>query len=79
MLNLLMSATGKQMTKLILYGATTLTLYILLYLFEDEFLSLSTQGTWFFIVPVATAFVFSYAHGSFTAHFWDTLGIKARK
>jgi hypothetical protein len=25
------------------------------------------------------AFVFSYFHGSFTSHFWDTLGIKAKK
>jgi len=79
MRNLLMSATGKQMTKLIVFGSTTLTLYILLYLFEDEFLSLSTRGAWFFVIPVTAAFVFSYTHGNFTSHFWDSLGIKARK
>jgi hypothetical protein len=30
-------------------------------------------------VPVAMAFLFSLVHGAFTGHFWDVLGIKARK
>jgi hypothetical protein len=61
------------------YGALSLTLYVLLYLFEDSFLALASNGGWFFLVPVATAFVFSFVHGNFTAYFWDMLGIKAKK
>ncbi len=31
------------------------------------------------ILPIVTAFVFSYIHGSFTGHFWTVLGIEAAK
>ena len=30
-------------------------------------------------LPVVAAFVFSFAHGAFTAYFWDVLGVKARR
>ena len=54
-------------------------LYALLYAFEDSLLALTAQGGWLFVVPVAIAFVISFVHGGFTAHFWDLLGIKAKK
>jgi hypothetical protein len=73
------TGTGKQVTKTVLYGAVTLVLYFLLYLFENQAMEYAAHGRWYFIVPIAIAFVFSYAHGSFTAHFWDVLGIKAKK
>jgi hypothetical protein len=77
--NILSSATSKQMTKLIVYGVASLVLYVLLYLFEDEVLAFTEKGSWFFIIPVTAAFVFSFSHGNFTSHFWDVLGIKAKK
>lgn len=73
------SSTGKPITRAVLYGLASLLLYFLLYFFEDSILAFTTRGGWYFIFPVLVAFIFSYAHGTFTAHFWDLLGIKAKK
>ncbi|MCI0504808.1 MAG: hypothetical protein L0Z73_01730 [Gammaproteobacteria bacterium] len=70
---------GSQFTRMLVYGVISLSLYFLLYLFEDEIQAFSSQGRWFFIAPVIIAFVFSFAHGNFTSYFWDTLGITAKK
>lgn len=70
---------GKMITRVAVYGFISLVLYFLLYFFEDSILAFTSQGGWYFIAPVVIAFVFSYFHGSFTSHFWDTLGIKAKK
>ncbi len=72
-------SAGKMMTRAALYGLVSLALYFLLYFFEDAILEFTARGGWYFIAPVAIAFVFSYFHGAFTSHFWDTLGIKAKK
>lgn len=70
---------GKQLAKMAIYGLVALTLYFLLFLFEDQILEFTSRGGWYFIGPVVIAFVISYVHGNFTSHFWDTLGIKAKK
>ncbi len=70
---------GKMITRAAIYGIISLVLYFLLYFFEDYILAFTSRGGWYFIAPVIIAFVFSYFHGSFTSHFWDTLGIKAKK
>lgn len=59
-------------------GALSLALYIALFSFEAEVLTISTSGGWAFLVPVAIAFVFSFVHGAFTSGFWDMLGLKAK-
>jgi hypothetical protein len=71
--------SDRKLSKLVIYGVPSIGLYSLLYAFEDSLLALSAQGGWLFIIPVAIAFLFSFVHGGFTAHFWDLLGIKARK
>jgi hypothetical protein len=71
--------SGKQFSKMVLYGFSTLALYFTLYLFEDDILDFTSRGVWYFILPVLTAFLFSFAHGNFTALFWDILGVKAKK
>ncbi len=71
--------TGRQITKALSLGLVTLTLYLALYLLEERILQISSRGRWYFLVPVAIAFVFSLVHGAFTAHFWDMLGVKAKK
>lgn len=73
------ASSGKQFAKMAIYGVVALTLYSLLYLFEDLILEFTSRGGWYFIGPVAIAFVISYIHGNFTSHFWDMLGIKAKK
>jgi len=79
MINSTFKISGRQVTKLVLYGLPTVGLYALLYAFEDSLLALIAQGGWLFVVPVAIAFVISFVHGGFTAQFWDILGIKAKK
>ncbi len=73
------AGAGKPLTRAVVYGLVSVALYFVLYLFEDSILAFTSRGGWYFIAPVAIAFVFSYVHGTFTGHFWDILGIKARK
>lgn len=71
--------SGRPVTLAVVFGLVSVTLFSLLYAFEDALIAFAGRGGWYFLVPVTTAFAFSYVHGSFTAHFWDCLGIKARK
>ncbi|MBI3374695.1 MAG: hypothetical protein HY017_23475 [Betaproteobacteria bacterium] len=69
----------RKIVKTLALGFLSLLLYAALFLNEESVLQLSTLGGWYALVPVAIAFVFSVAHGAFTGHFWDVLGVKARK
>jgi hypothetical protein len=66
-----------QMTKTVLLGLAALVLYWLLFANEAAILDVSARGRWYFLVPIAIAFLFSFVHGAFTGRFWDALGIKA--
>lgn len=74
-----LTSAGKPITRALVFGLAALIIYFLLYLFEDKVLEFTSRGGWYFVAPVVIAFVFSYVHGAFTAHFWDILGIKAKK
>lgn len=75
----MLAAAGKPIRQLATFGLATLACYFLLYRFEDAILASSSRGEGYFLEPVAIAFLFSYVHGNFTAHFWDFLGVQARK
>ncbi|MCK5719543.1 MAG: hypothetical protein KAH84_06275 [Thiomargarita sp.] len=62
----------------ILLGLFSAIFYFLLYYFNEPILELSTQGGWYFIIPVSIAFLFSFIHGAFTHYFWNVLGIKTK-
>lgn len=64
--------------KVLLFGAMTLLLYALLYVYEDRVLWWTSQGGWYFVFPVAIAFLFSFFHGAFTGYFWEALGVQPR-
>lgn len=34
---------------------------------------------WHVLAPIAVALIISYAHGAFTGHFWEALGLTAAK
>lgn len=70
---------GKQVTKAVAFGGIAVALYACLFLLERPILEFSTRGGWYFLVPVAIAFLFSFVHGAFTGYFWDALGIRAKK
>lgn len=73
------AGTERKFVRTLALGALTLLLYGGLFLAEELVLRLSALGGWYFLVPVTIAFAFSLVHGAFTGHFWDLLGIKARK
>lgn len=65
-----------------MFGVISVILYTLLYLFNGELTVIaqaahSGDKTLFFI-PIVIALIFSVAHGNFTSHFWDVLGVKAK-
>lgn len=68
----------------LILGAASASLYILLFVYSDklpELAAMSRQGghTLYALVPIAVALVFSFVHGAFTGHFWDLLGLRAKK
>jgi hypothetical protein len=70
---------SRQVLRVFALGSITVVLYWALFHNESLVLDLSSKGHWAFWIPVAIAFVFSFAHGAFTGEFWDVLGIKAKK
>jgi hypothetical protein len=64
-------------------GAVSIGLYLLLYLFADtlpELAAATRRGEKIYaLVPITIALVFSFVHGAFTGHFWDLLGLRAKK
>ena len=75
-------ATSKLFLQTILLGAISAVLYFLLYYFEDRILDWSggfAVDRWYFLAPIFIALIFSAVHGVFTSHFWELLGIRAKK
>ena len=73
----------KPIAATLLYGIASLVLYTLLLLNSDLFVDWAERTIKgeksLFLIPVVVAFVFSYFHGHFTGHFWETLGLRAAK
>jgi hypothetical protein len=70
----------KPYPELIASGLASGCLYLLLYLYRDEILATWTRTDgWYPALPIVTVFVFSMAHGAFTAYFWDVLGVRAKR
>jgi hypothetical protein len=69
----------KPVGALIVMGFISIALYATLLLKQDLVNSTFAQGGWYALLPIVTAFVFSYFHGSFTGHFWTVLGVEASK
>lgn len=65
--------------RMILTGAISAVLYAVLIMNQEFIISHWARGGLFAFLPITTAFVFSYFHGSFTGHFWKALGIEASR
>jgi len=68
------------LARAIVYGAASLALYVLLFLYADETVELARRARegekiWF-LVPIVIAFAFSLVHGAFTGAFWDAIGLR---
>jgi F0F1-type ATP synthase assembly protein I len=69
----------KPIGKMILFGIGSITLYVLLLSKQDFINNNFVRGGIYALLPIATAFIFSFFHGSFTGSFWTVLGVEARK
>jgi F0F1-type ATP synthase assembly protein I len=69
----------KPVGKLIVMGIISIALYSTLLLKQDLVNSNFARGGMYALLPIVTAFLFSFIHGSFTGNFWTVLGIEAAK
>lgn len=61
----------------IMYGAITAALYAAVFSFANPITELFARGGLYAALPIATVFVFSFAHGAFASNLWSMLGIEA--
>lgn len=68
----------KPIGKMVLFGAMSLSAY--LYLFSNEALVTNTYtlGGWYAVLPVGTAFLFSFMHGAFASNLLNVLGLEPK-
>ena len=70
----------KPVGAMIVMGIISLALYTTLLLKQDMVNSITAKGGFLYaLLPIITAFVFSYFHGHFTGYFWTVLGVEAAK
>ncbi len=76
-------AQGKQkkkpVAKMLLMGIVSIALYVALLMHQETINSYFGRGGVYALLPIVTAFIFSFVHGSFTGNFWTVLGIEAAK
>ncbi len=68
---------GKLIGKTIAYGLATAALYAAVFLNSDTIMNYFTRGGWYAALPVATVFLVSYVHGTFSHNVWEVMGIRA--
>lgn len=76
-----MKATSRKshLLKTLIFGTMTAALYAAVFTNSEFVMRYFTRGGIYTLLPVATVFAFSYAHGSFTSNFWSALGIEGSK
>lgn len=65
--------------KMIIFGIVSIGLYAYLLLKQDMVNSYFALGGVYALLPIVTAFIFSFFHGNFTGNFWTVLGIEAAR
>jgi len=71
------STKKKPIGKTAIFGAVTAILYAAVFAKADMVLQLFTRGGLYAALPIASVFVFSFAHGAFASNLWSVLGIEA--
>lgn len=78
-----MKRSTRSLVITLILAAMSSGLYILLYMFSEEltgFTSAARSGELLYaFIPIIVALVFSFVHGAFTGHFWNLLGLRAKK
>jgi uncharacterized integral membrane protein len=63
----------------VIFGAMSLTFYVLLFNNEAFVTETFTRGGIYTLFPVGTAFLFSFVHGAFASNLLSVFGIEAKK
>lgn len=63
--------------KTAIYGAISAALYAAVFMNSEIVMKYFTKGGLYSALPIATVFIFSFAHGGFTGNLWSMLGIEA--
>jgi len=63
----------------LIFGAISISAYLLLFMNEEWVMSNFTKGSWYTVYPIVTAFSFSFVHGVFASYFISTLGLEEKK
>lgn len=67
----------------VLLGCVVVALYALLFVYAPQFEELARRTRdgekILFLIPIGIALVFSWAHGAFTGHFWEIIGLRAAR
>ncbi|MBI5205476.1 MAG: hypothetical protein HZA11_11215 [Nitrospirae bacterium] len=69
----------KPIGKMIFMGILSVALYAVLLMKQDAINSYFGRGGIYALLPIVTAFIFSFIHGAFTGDFWTVLGVEAKK
>ncbi|MEW6351523.1 MAG: hypothetical protein AB1646_20920 [Thermodesulfobacteriota bacterium] len=77
-----MSARSEQKRKkvvlqTIFFGVVSAALYAAVFANATYVAELFARGGYYAALPIATVFVFSFAHGSFAGNLWSALGVEA--
>lgn len=67
----------KLLVETVVFGAVTAALYAAVFSWSGPVVELFARGGYYAALPIATVFVFSFAHGSFSGNLWSLLGIEA--
>lgn len=71
--------SNKYIVPAIGFGTISISLYAVLLMNESKVTELFTNGGWYAILPVGSAFLFSFIHGAFASNLLSALGIEAKK
>ena len=63
----------------LIFGAISISAYLLLFMNEEWVMNNFTKGNWYAVYPIVTAFFFSFVHGVFASYFISTLGLEEKK
>ena len=69
----------KPVVKTIAFGVLTAAFYAAVFWKSDALMKFFTRGGLYAALPIATAIIFSFAHGAFASSLWSLLGIHARQ